>query len=524
MEILKRIVGQSGASTLPLWNASEASSPFAVPTAVPWLLRARGADFAELGSLLAGLMRKTRPLEWTRLYAEFRSPWITPDEVVRLRRLRPEDAVELLGVATLGANGYTREAALRELSVLAHPRAVPYTLLRLGDWVPQVRSAAIGTLRSLMPLGIAEQLLEYHYLIARLRHVERLNQSTVVDEIAEYLQKTASRPAVEQALLSKREPHRLFAYQLLGKQWDERLVAQALADPAPSIRLWLTRTFLASAPPEALALLPRLLRDKSSRVSTTIINALTPAQIVASQHILLDLAFSDARQVREASRYILQHTSQADLVVEARRRLAESESASISPGAIAGLGEVGEEADCAALLPLLGSRRSRVREAAVKALGRLGGEPVIGQFFGLLNDPNGNVRRAVTWVLMRSAWQSWVPAVRRVLLHGSEGGQTQALQILAHQSGWNSVPDLLRALLSDHSRLREHAWHNIYNWQRIYGIRGWIPPSPETLNDVAKLWPHVVQARPEAPKWVATSWNEFQRLLTAELRTQGRLG
>jgi HEAT repeat protein len=388
-DILKRIVGQPGGETLPFWNATEASSPFAVPSALAWLVKARGDDFDRVASLLAGLMRKTRPSEWTDLYAEFRYPWIRTGELGRLRRLRPEDAVELLGVATLSGDGYTREAALRELGALRHPRAVPYILLRLGDWVPQVRSTAVTALRSLMQVGIAEQLLEHHYLITRLGRVERLDLTTVVDEISEYLQKTDSRAAVQQALLSKHEPQRLFAYQLVGKQWDERLVAKALADPAPSIRLWLARTFLASAPPSAAALLPRLLRDKSSRVSTTIINALTPAQVVANQHHLLDVAFSEARAVREAARYVLQKTSEVDLVGEARRRLAESDSALISPGVVAGLGEVGEEADCAAVLPLLGSRRSRVREAAVKAVGRLGGESVIDRVIGLLDDPPG---------------------------------------------------------------------------------------------------------------------------------------
>ncbi len=521
-DILKRILKRNG--TLPCWYGTEASSPFVVPDALPWLAEAQGDDFDKLASFLARLMRKTRPSEWTGLYAEFRYGRMRPDTVTRLRQARPDDAVELLGAATLSGDGYMREAALRELGVLGHPRAVPYTLLRLSDWVPQVRNTAVTTLRRLMWVGIAEQLLEHYYLVTRLRYVERLDLSAVVNEISDYLRSIEARSAVERALLSEHEPLRVFAYQLLGDQWDERLAAKALSDRAPSIRLWLARTFLASSPPDAHVLFPRLLRDKSSRVSRIMINALRPEQIATHRQQLLDLVFSDARPVREAARYVLQKTSQPDLLAEARRRFAESDPASVSAGVIAGLGELGSAEDCAAVLRLMGSRRSRVREAAVKAVARLGGESATARVVALIDDPSGRVRRAASWAVTRSAWQSWVPVVRRVLLEGSEGGQAQALQILARQSGWDSVPDLLRGLLSAHAKIRDRAWQRISGWQRLYGTKGWIRPSRETVNDLAELWSQVAQPALEVPSWVGTSWSEFRRAVTAELGTAGGPG
>jgi hypothetical protein len=110
-EILRRIAGRPETCNLPLWNADDTSSPFAVPNAVEWLVRAGDSDRAELGHLLAGLMRKVGPHDWTRLYANFRSPWIQCGDIAKLERLPADDAVEMLGVATLSASGYTREAA-----------------------------------------------------------------------------------------------------------------------------------------------------------------------------------------------------------------------------------------------------------------------------------------------------------------------------------------------------------------------------------------------------------------------------
>jgi hypothetical protein len=86
------------------------------------------------------------------------------------------------------------------------------------------------------------------------------------------------------------------------------------------------------------------------------------------------------------------------------------------------------------------------------------------------------------------------------------------------------VPDLLRGLLSDRAKIRECAWQNISSWQRVYGIQGWIRPSPETLGEIAQLWAQVLEVRLDAPKWVEASWSEFRQLVTVELGALRRPG
>ncbi len=274
-EILRRIVGRPENRNLPLWNAHDTSSPFAVPNAVEWLVRAGDSDRAELGQLLAGLMRKVGPHDWTRLYANFRSPWIKPGDVAKLERLRADDAVELLGVATLSASGYTREASLHAIGRLGHPRAVPYVLLRLGDWVEQVRQAAVATLRSLMDRGVASQLIEHHYLIEHLRVVRRVDLLGLDAEIRERLRATASSTALESGLTAERAATRLFCFRLLEEelQVQPSLVNKALRDKDPVVRSWIAGKVARGELDVTDQVFRSLLCDKASRISTTMISA-----------------------------------------------------------------------------------------------------------------------------------------------------------------------------------------------------------------------------------------------------------
>lgn len=519
-QILNRLVLNRKHHDLPLWNATPASSPFAVPNAMPWLLSANGRDFEHLADFLAALMRKIQPREWSRLYAEFREMILKRDQIGRLQGLPPDVAVELLGAATLCSNGYTREAALQALADLRHPRAVPYTLLRLGDWVAEVRDAASRTLGGLLRLDIADELLTHYHLVDRLSGFQRVKADQSIAEIRRVLLSPESRAAIHRALESKHAPCRLRAYRILEDQMDEPTWTQAATDPDSSIRHWSVRQLSRSAlvvPPERVA---RLLRDKANIVSAAMIRTLTPAQAIEQRDVLIDLVFSDSLTVRNAARFALCITAMPDLAVEARLRLAASDPVSAPSGVLASLGEIGSEADCQLVLSFLGSPRSRVREAAVRTLIRLGRGAYMKRILPFLNDPSGRVRRAAARALSEPELAQWTPTIRRILETGSEGGQVQSLAVLIRQSGWNPVPDLLRGLVSDYARVREAAWQHIHEWVKTIGVRGWIRPTPDTLSVLAHIWPSIKRLDPTPPHGVNRGWNELRRLIEEELRAK----
>lgn len=511
-DILRRIVGRPENRNLPLWNADGASSPFAVPNAVEWLVRAGDSDRAELGHLLADLMRKVGPHDWTRLYASFRSPWIKPGDVAKLERLPADDAVEMIGVATLSASGYTREAALHALGRLGHPRAVPYVLLRLGDWVEQVRQAAVTTLRMLMDRGVAGELIEHHYLIEHLRVVQRVDLSSLDAEIRERLQAASSRTALESGLTTARSATRLFCFRLLDNELRHQpsLVERALGDSDPVVRSWVAGKVARGELDVTDEVFRSLLCDKASRVSTAIIRALVPEQVASYRAELIELSMADARPVRESARFVLSRAESIDFAATCRSLLESESPYLIRPGWVACLGETGDASDFERIVSLLDHPRSRVRAAAVTAAGRLDRDRAAPMVVRMLADSSGHVRRAAVVVLADATSTLWTSTAYDTLRSGSERAQAAALNALTARGSWDSVPPLLHALLADSDEVRDRAWQGIYDWHRRHGSHGWIKPSTECRAEISRVWPEV-RDRDDAPDWAIDQWSSLKR-------------
>ena len=89
---------------------------------------------------LASLDQRVRG--W-RNYAHYElNNWqhLRPSDVGRLAR-SPYSA-SLLGLASFHFNGHVREAAVSELALRTDATELPFLLIRLNDWVPQVRELA----------------------------------------------------------------------------------------------------------------------------------------------------------------------------------------------------------------------------------------------------------------------------------------------------------------------------------------------------------------------------------------------
>src|ERR1051326_2316679 len=158
-----RLLLESLHEPVALWNRStkhklamleligEAREPVAIPDLAPLLLdcnqdiaRATARVMSELGSLL-----RPAELPWLDQVMRERSPyrWSYPSAWTELKASQLNQVQELskasafpLGLASFHFNGYIREGALRRLGDVFNGTELPFLLLRLNDWVPQVRS------------------------------------------------------------------------------------------------------------------------------------------------------------------------------------------------------------------------------------------------------------------------------------------------------------------------------------------------------------------------------------------------
>lgn len=134
----------------------------------------------------------------------------------------PEAAAHLYGIASFNLNGYVREAALKYLQNLPPSEILPYILLRLNDWVPQVRDKARKIFLKIFPLISVNDLLKYYCLIHWLSITERMPLLDIQILIFNKILHPQRRKEMFLALEKLPLKGYLFWWNLLFKETDER--------------------------------------------------------------------------------------------------------------------------------------------------------------------------------------------------------------------------------------------------------------------------------------------------------------
>lgn len=122
-----------------------------------------------------------------------------------------------LGIAlgTFSPNGYHREAALRELLGRKSPLALPFVLLRLRDWVPEIRSIAGAAVREYLVPGRVTELASSLNLLNIVLASPRAQAKGLRAEIEVCLIDSAAHPEMLNQLQSGEPQTRGYAFMLL---------------------------------------------------------------------------------------------------------------------------------------------------------------------------------------------------------------------------------------------------------------------------------------------------------------------
>lgn len=473
--------------------------------------------------ILSAAMRSTKFTEWERLYKDARvAAWIKPGLINELIRLEPDDAVELIGVVSLNGYGYSRERAMVALGELKHPRAVPYTLLRLSDWVPEVGLAAVATLRILMAEGIAEELVEHAGLVDRLLRFDSPALNAVHSDIGEYLRTRESRDALLNGTRSAVASRRRFCFDLLAcdPNLKAEVVARAAIDSEPQIRRWLAEKIVKGEIDPEPSVFERLLEDPAAAVSTLAIRSLGPEQVEQYRVTLSELALSKSRRVRAAARWKLGAEHRDEIAFSAREAIRGENGNRLRAGVLDALGETGDPGDFELATGFATHDQPGIRASAIYALSRLDADRALPFMIHALDDSHGRVRRNAFKFLRHRSRSEWVEPATRVLNHGTIGARKNALRLLLTQGGWENVLAAFYALTSDEPSLRDLGWTALREWYMRDGTKGWVRPTAACRGEMARIWSDQ-QKIGEPPQWVRSIWPEVQRCIVAAVDPEG---
>lgn len=136
-----------------------------------------------------------------------------------LRAFDEETAVLLLAMASLNYNGYVREKAVATLGQLKNKAGLKFILLRLGDWVPAVRKAAIAGVDDFPEPGCLDALLQELPTIDWLLKVQRVDLSDMHHRIHAFILDQSEAPGFFQRIntLNDRTRYRFYKLYVAGK-------------------------------------------------------------------------------------------------------------------------------------------------------------------------------------------------------------------------------------------------------------------------------------------------------------------
>lgn len=396
----------------------------------------------------------------------------TDDELVRLdetaRRSWPSGSFRATdpfldaAVSSLHGSGYARENAIQRLAAFRDGRELRYLLLRLNDWVPQVREAARMAILARIDPRYANHFAAHLGLVTRLQRSTRADHAYVLRAVSQML-RAASPAGLLMALNDRNAATRRAVFHILTDREprDPEIVRAALRVDDPVIRM------------RALRMLP--FDENRAQIEALFDD---PASVVRAEALMLA---ADTPRLLAA---LLDRNANVRAIVRIRLREQNIDFAALyrdalqgeqGKAAIAGLSETGTRADAELLLPFLQHPAPSVRRAAVRAIVVLGRDAYVDVVMQSLRDEAPGVSRQARLALMPHA--ATIAASDIAAMYESTQAthvRRNLLLLLRAMSKWDNITIFLRAM-RDTDEASEFAEESVRSWNAEFNRRSSVP-------------------------------------------------
>lgn len=365
-----------------------------------------------------------------------------------------ESAWAICALLTMNASGYLRESAMRRLVELRPPEVwLPFILLRLNDWVPQVRTLADQMVRSQLTQLSPEHWWTLVGLFSRLQHRTRVDQRWFTDGVQEKLRRPESRAALLEAARSL-DPMiaRMAIAAGLSLPEDAQLnvVKVGLEHPDSVVRLRVAQHVRRTVSlPGRFDALSRLATDSFMPIRREVLYALLEEPEPTRSDGLRARLLDPHSSMRHAARVYLRQDEHGkstgfDAAAFYRARFGTSRGAELR-SVISGLGETGEKADVGLLMPYVHGEDDRTARAAVRAVGLLDTPTHAGWLTRLLADLRLGVAKEASRALRRQAKTAPLEEVESVFRSSPIHARRFALSVLLELHLLDALPYALEA-------------------------------------------------------------------------------
>ena len=360
-----------------------------LPTIYCYLTSSNVKTVAQAAHAIAGYMNRQDFSEICRLGDRFREmtsmEWSIDWKCFDIKSIRTESIEDRLWILRLGTfhpNGYYREKCIRALK--DDKASLPYVILRLNDWVKEVRAAAEETCLRVTEFT-APEIIGFLPYLEKVKNGVRANNSAIA-RLEKTIAESASKQPVpidktfirENDEKTRKSVYRfLAANKLLSKEDINSIVSQEKSGQIHNLLM----TILIDKYEMSLSELDEYLNNKSINVQK---KALEHKYNLLKDYWdgLENLLLSRSFKVREITRFILEkHTE-----IDAKTYYVEHLESAFKKVCIQGIGECGTAQDAEILKPYLEDSDPGIVKASIHAIALLLKEDAIGIYHRFLPD------------------------------------------------------------------------------------------------------------------------------------------
>ncbi len=433
------------------------------------------AAITAIDKLLSGLSAKN--IIWfdqyfrqrTSNWSHYKSDWnnLNPLKIKLISKF-PGFQLSLLALMSFHSSGYIREEALKRLDLINSGGETPFILLRLNDWVDQVRLKATKAIERRITKRYAPHLLSNIYLIAALARYNRYDHSSYIEAVHRLIRNIELKEAVKEALLSEDIYIRRECYKIILKSGGSYLIEvieQGANDSDVIVRNFVIKSLRGvSDKTIIMKYLQKLENDPFMPNRREVLNLYMELFPEYTYEKLFDALFDPHPSIRYDARYYLSKEANIDFAKIYRETIKNSKEKNLI-GIISGLGETGESNDAKLMINYLQHQTAKIRKNSIRAIARLSAENYRELFLSLIKDDSPRVSREAGLALLQCRYQSIIRELWDTLGKSDTNHVIKnVLYITSKLSKWESIIYIIEALASQRDVIKEIANDYLDRW------------------------------------------------------------
>jgi len=396
-----------------------------------------------------------------------------------------EEKVTILGLSSFHPNGYFREKAIKALSNMETGHEISYLLIRINDWVREVRNSSKEQLLRYLTPQHALSFVNNLPLVLRLGECSREEHFDIINTVISILSSDECSSKLINGLQSTDSKVRLACYKIIIKTRildNKSIINYLINDTNAYNRLFVLRNIRQEITPNEITDTTQLLlHDKFAQIRILTLEILYAFKPEEAIYILEERLFDRSQSLRDLSRYLLSKHKKYDFADIYRDSIQKNEQLYSS---ICGLGETGNVNDSKIIVEFINSDIIKIVKATINALARLNLQEYKENIIFILNDERAGISKAARLVLYKEINVCDADKIYGIFKQAMyDHVKINTCVLLCSLSKWDSIIYIIEFCADKNKSVSTLGQYALENWKLKYN-RSFTTP---TKNQVAEI-------------------------------------